>query len=97
MSIIDNLAAVRRRIDAAAQAGQAATGVADAQYQQMVGMGQDLQADVSGRVDQSINRAQQAYDDYKAQEASKEQRSASHILIEVNDDRSDEERGDLFT
>ena len=34
-------------IDAAAQAGQAATGVADAQYQQMVGMGQDLQADGS--------------------------------------------------
>ena len=53
-------------IDAAAQAGQAATGVADAQYQQMVGMGQDLQADVSGRVDQSIKRAQQAFDDYDA-------------------------------
>lgn len=31
----------------------------------------------------------QAYNDYRTREAAKEQRAASHILIEVNDERSD--------
>lgn len=48
-------------------------------------------ADIAAKQDVTEDELQAAYIDYQSRELAKEQRSSSHILIEVNDDRSDAE------
>ncbi|MCD8524136.1 MAG: SurA N-terminal domain-containing protein [Saccharospirillaceae bacterium] len=46
-------------------------------------------ADIAAKQDVTDDELQAAYIDYQSRELAKEQRSSSHILIEVSDDRSD--------
>lgn len=46
-------------------------------------------ADIAAKQEVSDDELQAAYIDYQSRELAKEQRSSSHILVEVNDDRSD--------
>lgn len=46
-------------------------------------------ASIAASQDVSDEDIQQAYDEYKSREQAREQREASHILVEVSDDRSD--------
>lgn len=48
-------------------------------------------SDINVDIDVSEDELNQAYDDYVAQQAQFEERQASHILIEVTDERSSEE------
>ena len=48
-------------------------------------------ANIDVDIDVSEDELNQAYDDYVAQQAEFEERQASHILIEVNDERSSDE------
>lgn len=46
-------------------------------------------ADIAARQEVSDEEINQAYDEYRVSETAKEQRHASHILIEANDERDD--------
>lgn len=46
-------------------------------------------ADIAAKQEVSDDELQAAYIDYQSRELAKEQRSSSHILVEMNDDRSD--------
>lgn len=46
-------------------------------------------ADIAAKQEVSDEEIKQAYDEYRVSETAKEQRHASHILIEVNDERDD--------